>query len=276
MKKSNVMLVTAFTFLNGIFSFAQTNIPPLPEMVKVEGGTFAMGCGRNDSPCDKDEKPVRQVTLSTFMMSKYEVSTYEWKQYAKENGIQLAATDWKANDNLPITNITWLQAIKYCNWLSTKQGLTPAYTQRGGQYACDFNANGFRLPTEAEWEFAARGGNKSKGYKYAGADDMQNISWNKANSKGQPHPYGTKLPNELGIFDLTGNVWEWCWDWYNPDYYKFNETKDPKGPINGEKKISRGGSWDSTPSYARTSNRMNTYPDTTYPFYGLRLVRSVR
>ena len=105
---------------------------------------------------------------------------------------------------------------------------------------------------------------------------MKDISWNKANSHGAPHAYGTKLPNEIGIFDLTGNVWEWCWDWHNGDYFKFNETDNPKGPINGEKKVVRGGSWDSVPSYARVSNRISSYPETTYAFYGLRLVRSAK
>lgn len=272
-KSIQLFIATAilFTFDS---SFAQTNMPSKTQMIEVEGGEFTMGCGTNDSPCDKDERPSHQVKLKSFMIGKYEVSTYEWKQFAAAQKTKLPESTWEAKDNLPITNITWEDAIQFCNWLSSKENLTPAYIKKGNQYECNFDANGYRLPTEAEWEFAARGGNNSLGYKYSGANKMDNISWNKSNSNGTPHPYGTKLPNELGIFDMTGNVWEWCWDWYNEDYYKMKTHVNPKGPINGLKKIVRGGSWDSVSSYARVSNRISSTTGTTYPFYGMRLARS--
>lgn len=265
-------IITAMLFTSYIS--AQSNVPPLPQMVTVDGGTFEMGCGKKDKPCDKDEYPVHEVKLNTFLMSKYEVSTYEWKQFASETKQKLPSTGWKSQDNLPIANITWEQAILYCNWLSNKQGLTPAYTKKGTQYECNFDANGYRLPTEAEWEYAARGGNKSKGYQYSGSDDLNSVAWTKANSNGAPHPFGIKLPNELGIYDMTGNVWEWCWDWHNMDYYKTQNHNNPRGPINGEKKVVRGGSWDSVPSYLRVSNRISTTLEVTYPFYGMRVVRN--
>ncbi len=271
-------VTTLFTLLITFFSLvvvqAQSNIPPLPQMITVEGGEFTMGCSKKDAPCDKDERPAHTVKLNTFLISKYEVSTAEYRQFAAETKTKLPTTEWKMQDNLPITNVLWEEAVLFCNWLSTKQGLKPAYIRKGNLFECDFSANGFRLPTEAEWEFAARGGKKSLGYAFSGSDDLTNIAWVKANSNGAPHPYGTKMPNELGIHDMSGNVWEWCWDWHNMDYYKMENYNNPKGPINGEKKIVRGGSWDSVSSYARLSNRISTSTDTTYPFYGFRVVRS--
>ena len=274
MIKPITLLLSAFAVLTCTSAFSQS-IPALPQMVVVEGGSFTLGCGDKDSPCDKDEAPAHTVKINTFMMSKYEVSTYEWKLFAAEQKLPLTPTTWKEKGNLPITNVNWNQAIAFCNWLSKKQKLTPVYVKVGENYECNFEANGYRLPTEAEWEYAARGGKKSKGYKFSGANDMASVAWTKTNSNGMPHAYGTKLPNELGIFDMTGNVWEWCWDWHNADFYKMpNNSNNPRGPVNGDKKIVRGGSWDSVVSYSRLSNRISSTPETSYAFYGMRLVRS--
>lgn len=246
-------------------------------MIKIEGGTFMMGSKDADLTADTDEQKEHSVSLNTFEISKFEVTVWEWKKYVKAKKMKMPkAPKWGWQDQLPMNNITWEEAINYCNWLSTINGYQPAYSKQGPFYTCNFEANGFRLPTEAEWEFAAKGGSKSKGYKYSGGNDLDVVSWNKSNSKGQPHTVGTKMPNELGVYDMTGNVWEWCWDWYNKDYYKTETNNNPKGPEMGEKKTVRGGSWDSQPNYCRPANRISTYPNKTHEFYGFRTVRTIK
>ena len=186
-----------------------------------------------------------------------------------------AQPSWARTENHPINQITWEEAVAYCNWLSKSQKLQPAYSKNGPNYVCDFKANGYRLPTEAEWEYAAKGGSLSKGTKYSGSDDADKIAWHKANSNKTPHIIGTKAPNELGIYDMCGNVWEWCWDWYNSEYYKREGSNNPVGPEMGEKRTVRGGSWDSNLSYLRPANRISTYPSKTHEFYGFRIARSI-
>ncbi len=263
-------------------SFAQVSDNSWPEMVKVSGGDFMIGANKKDQQAEKDEKPSRKITVSDFYMSKFEVTVWEWKEYVKATGEKMPPKQkWGWNNDFPITNITWEDAVEYCNWLSRKQGLTPAYSKRGPRYVCDFDSNGFRLPTEAEWEYAAHGGKKSKGYKYAGATDLELIAWYVSNSEGRPHAYGSKYKNELGIYDMSGNVWEWCWDFYKETHFKAVKKgmeSDPsaRGPRRGEKRIVKGGSWDSKQSFLRISNKVATLPGNTYEFYGMRLVQTKR
>ena len=275
MTKVTTLFTLLITLFSSVVAEAQSNIPPLPQMITVEGGEFTMGCSKKDAPCDKDERPAHTVKLNTFLISKYEVSTAEYRQFAAETKTKLPATEWKMQDNLPITNVLWEEAVLFCNWLSTKQGLKPAYIRKGNLFECDFSANGFRLPTEAEWEFAARGGSLTKSFKYSGGNTLDEIAWHKGNSKETPHTVGTKLPNELGIYDMSGNVWEWCWDWYNKDFYKLEKGNNPKGPERGERRSVRGGSWDSQPNYVRPANRISTEPNKTHEFYGFRVARTI-
>ncbi len=279
MKKNYILSVVLVLIFS--LSFGQSN-ESWPEMIKVDGGTCMVGATKKDQLAENDERPQHKVTVSTFYMSKFEVTVWDWKEYCKATGATMPPKQsWGWNDDFPITNITWEDAVQYCNWLSKKQGFTPVYTRRGPRYVCNFKANGFRLPTEAEWEYAARGGNKSENYRYAGGNDLDLISWNVLNSEGRPHAYGSKYPNELGIYDLTGNVWEWCWDFYNKDHFraiKKNPMIDPnfRGPIQGEKHIVKGGSWDSKQPFCRISNKVATLSGNTHKFYGMRLVQTNR
>ena len=246
------------------------------QMVKVEGGKFLMGSPDENKIAENDEQKQHEVTVASFEINRLEVSVWEWKQYCKKTKKKMPAQQvWGINDNYPITNITWNEAITYCNWLSKQDGYIPVYTIVGPNVVCNFAANGYRLPTEAEWEYAAKGGKKSKNNVFAGSNISNEIAWQQNNSEKRPHAVGTKLANELGIYDMSGNVWEWCYDWYNKDYYKNEDGNNPTGPIRGEKKSVRGGSWDSKESYLRTSNRISTTPDKTHEFYGFRLARTV-
>ena len=127
----------------------------------------------------------------------------------------------------PVICVSWYDAVDYCNWLSRKDGLLPAYSRGGNSIQCNFSANGYRLPTEAEWEYAATGGSSSRGYTYSGSNTIGNVAWYSGNSGLKPHPVGGKQANELGLYDMSGNVWEWCWDWYG-DYPSRSQT-DPTG-----------------------------------------------
>jgi formylglycine-generating enzyme required for sulfatase activity len=277
------------------------------EMVRVEGGTFMMGSEDGDD----DESPVHEVTLSSFMIGKYEVTVGEFRAFVEDtNYTTLAETkggavvwtgdawelkedaSWKnpyltQTEKHPVTCITWYDAIEYCNWLSKQEGLTPVYTinkskadpKNNNEYdaykwsvSCNWTANGYRLPTEAEWEFAARGGNKSKGYQYSGSDDLNAVAWYWANAGETTHAVGTKSPNELGIYDMSGNVWEWCWDWYG-DYPESRST-DPKGVNEGWGRVLRGGSWGCSDDLCRVANRGYLVPDRGGSSFGLRLVRA--
>ncbi|SHI64567.1 formylglycine-generating enzyme family protein [Flavobacterium terrae] len=271
LKKLVFISLVSFTLL----SFYRVGNPVL-EIVKVEGGSFMMGSKDDNRIAENDEQKQHEVKLKSFEINKLEVTVWEWKDYCKKNNKKMPLTPfWGWNDNNPITNITWFEAVEYCNWLSKIEGLKAAYTFAGPNVKCDFTANGYRLPTEAEWEFAAKGGKKSKGNIFAGSNNSNDIAWWIKNSERKPHAVGTKLPNELGIYDMSGNVWEWCWDWYNKDYYKTEDSNNPCGPIRGEKKSVRGGSWDSQENYLRTANRISTDPSKTNEFYGFRLARTI-
>jgi len=182
----------------------------LENFVFVEGGTFQMGSNDGDS----DEKPVHSVTVSSFYVGKFEVTQKEYQNVMGKN------PSYFKGENNPVENVTWYDAVKYCNKRSEKEGRTPSYNINGNNVTCDFSANGYRLPTEAEWEYAARGGNKSQNYKYSGSNKIGDVAWYDSNSGLRTHPVGQKAPNELGIYDMTGNVWEWCWDWYDGNYLK--------------------------------------------------------
>ncbi|MDP3115426.1 MAG: bifunctional serine/threonine-protein kinase/formylglycine-generating enzyme family protein, partial [Candidatus Cloacimonadaceae bacterium] len=211
-------------------------------MIFVQGDSFKMGSNDGESV----EKPVHQVTVSSFYIGKYEVTQKEWTAVMGSN-----PSYWKG-DNLPVERVSWYDAIDYCNKRSLKEGLKPCYSIGGntkpsswssGTIACDWTANGYRLPTEAEWEYAARGGNKSKGYDYSGSNDINTVAWHYDNSGNKTRDVGTKSANELGIHDMSGNVWEWCWDWYDEEYYGKSPSSDPRGASSGDYRVLRGGSW---------------------------------
>lgn len=244
--------------------------PDVPEgMVYVEGGTFQMGSNSGES----DEKPVHSVTVSSFYIGKYEVTQKQWTEVMGSNPSHFQG------DNLPVEDISWYQAVEFCNKLSQKEGLTPAYTINGRNVTCNWNANGYRLPTEAEWEYAARGGNKAKkrffgGYKnnYSGSNNIDEVAWYSSNSGSKTQAVGTKKANELGIYDMSGNVWEWCWDWYGS--YSSGAKTNPRGSSSGSRRVLRGGSWLYYAKYCRSAYRRNSSPDDSNLNRGFRLLRS--
>lgn len=215
-------------------------------VVPVEGGTFKMGCLRSDVLCLKNEEPVHEVAVNPFQISKFEVTVAQYKAYCKVKG---KAEPQGLDDNLPMTNINWNDAVEFATWL------------------------GFRLPTEAEWEFAARGGNNNKKSLYSGSNNIEEVAWFYENSSNAAHQVGTKKPNVLGIFDMSGNVWEWCSDWYG-DYSDTGDINH-KGPANGTRRVKRGGSFSDTNFEVdlRVTNRGSEPPEFNAYNLGFRLVR---
>ena len=168
-----------------------------------------------------NERPVHTVTVSTFYIGKYEVT-----QGLYESVMGANPSEFKGDNNLPVENVTWYNAVSFCNKLSEKEGRQAVYTIDGTTVTADWSKNGYRLPTEAEWEYAAKGGNGSPGnYLYAGSNNVDDVAWYSGNSSNTPHVVGKAKPNGLGIYDMSGNVWEWCWDWYSD--YSSEAQSDP-------------------------------------------------
>lgn len=213
-------------------------------LVYVKGGTFQMGSNSGDS----DEKPVHRVTVSDFYIGKYEVTQKQWKAIMGGN-----PSNWKG-DNLPVEKVSWNDVQKFLRKLNAK------------------TSGNFRLPTEAEWEYAARGGSKSRGYKYAGSNNAGGVAWYDGNSGRKTHPVGQKKANELGLYDMSGNVWEWCSDRYG-DYSSSAQT-NPKGPNGGSYRVYRGGGWGYDAGLLRVSNRDRGTPGRRVSSLGFRLART--
>lgn len=216
------------------------------EMVRVEGGTFHMGAtSEQEGEVDSNEKPVHPVTLSSYYIGKTEVTQALWQAVMGSNPSYFKGAD------LPVECVSWNDCQEFIQKLNRLTG------------------RNFRLPTEAEWEFACRGGNNSRGYKYSGSNDIDNVAWYGGNSGDQTHPVGTKAPNELGIYDMSGNVWEWCSDWYI-DYTSDLET-NPTGPQSGSYRVIRGGGWYVIAWFCRSSTRIDYDPSHRDYDLGLRL-----
>ncbi len=239
----------------------------MPGMVLVEGGTFSMGS--NDG--ERDEQPVHSVTVRSFYMSKYEVTFEQYDEFCEATGRDKPDDESWGRGTRPVINAEWYDAVEYCNWLSEKEGLTPVYSGSGDNISSNFDANGYRLPTEAEWEYAAKGGINKDSYTYSGSNTAGDISWYWDNSGSETHPVGGKSPNSLGLYDMSGNVWEWCWDWL--DYYN-TSLVDPKGPDSGINRVLRGGSWYFITDFLRCAYRSGINPSNTFNDLGFRVVVS--
>ena len=203
----------------------------MPELVTIKGGTFRMGSNSGDL----HEKPAHTITVSDFNISKMEVTFEQYDTFCDATGRKRPDDEGSRRDR-PV-NVTWHDAVAFCEWMSQQTGKK------------------VRLPTEAEWEYAARGGNKSKGYTYSGSNNLDAVGWYYDNSSYEPRPVGQKQPNELGLYDMSGNVWEWCADWYDEDYYSRSPQTDPKGPDSGTYRILRGGGRYSLDDICRSANR---------------------
>jgi formylglycine-generating enzyme required for sulfatase activity len=219
------------------------------QMVKVEGGTFTMGSD------DYPNTPIHDVTLSSFQIGKYTVTQEQWQSVMDNNPAY-----FHGENNLPVENVSWDDVQEFLRKLNEKYNI---------------KEKPFRLPTEAEWEYAARGGKESKNYKYSGGNDLKDVSWCYKNSGARTRTVGEKQPNELGLYDMSGNIWEWCSDWYDEDYYKKSPKENPQGSTKGRSRVVRGGSWRSNAEIYRVSIRNYCEPGDRLNSIGFRLARSL-
>ena len=222
------------------------------DSVFVQGGTY--------------RRERSQVTVSSFQIGKYEVTQAQYQRVVGKN-----PSKFTGDPQRPVEQVSWYDAVGFCNALSKSEGLNPVYTINGNNVTADFWKSGWRLPTEAEWEYAARGGNGSRGYTYSGAEDADAVAWYSSNSNRITQPVGRKQPNELGLYDMSGNVWEWCWDWYGS--YPSGAQTDPTGGSSGPYRVIRGGSWGDVADYGRVSLRYIFSPDNRDINYGFRVLR---
>ena len=234
-------------------------------MVLIPGGTFTMG-----TDAERDAGPPHAVTVSPFYMDRYEVTQEAYERVMGKNPSR------RVGAQNPVERVRWTDALKYCNLRSSKEGFTPCYDLQ--TWACDFAADGFRLPTEAEWEFACRAGSEDDYYFDGGAEQLDAYAWFRDNSRRKHHPVGQKRPNAFGLYDMTGNVREWCNDWYAVDAYSEEPVTDPHGPASGEKTVLRGGAFsvsaDTCTSWARYCDEPGfTDACVASDDYGFRCVR---
>jgi formylglycine-generating enzyme required for sulfatase activity len=252
-------------------------IPPPPEnMVFIKGGTFQMGDQFGEG--GSDEKPMHAVTVSDFYLSRTELTFAEYDRFCKATGRDLPEDEGWGRDQLPAINVSWLDAVAYCNWWSEQSGYTSAYQVSGSNVRANWKANGYRLPTEAEWEYAARSGGKK--VKWAGTSTESSLSqfanhYGKEDGYERTSPVGVLRANNLGLADMTGNVWEWCWDRHDGDYYGKSPVRNPRGPDSGTARVFRGGSWGSIPGYCRAAFRSGSEPTGRINSVGFRLARSL-
>ncbi len=257
-----------FLFLS-ILSSAQNKIP---ETVFIQGGTYGMGIGESKY---FDEFPVHTVKINDFYIGKCEVTIEEFTGFCRTAGLDLPSGDPK----MPVTNVSWEDACMYCNWLSRFEHLDKCYkilrSPKTGaiKIVFDKTANGYRLPTEAEWEYVARGADKGKHYAFSGSNDANEVAWYAGTGK-MLHPVGEKKANNAGVFDMSGNAQEWVFDVYTQDFYKHSPSDNPineKGSIN---RVSRGGSYDSYEEGLRISKRYYNAPDFKAKNLGFRIAKN--
>jgi formylglycine-generating enzyme required for sulfatase activity len=244
------------------------------DMILLSAGTFDMGCTaaqQADGNCLSRESPVHTVTLThDFYMGETEVTQGEYQSVMGSNPSSFSS----CGSTCPVEDITWHEMAEYANALSVLDGLTECFTCTSGScttpnspYTCD----GYRLPTEAEWEYVARAGTD---YFYAGSDIIGDVAWYTSNSSGATHPVAQKDPNDWGLYDMSGNVYEWTWDWYDSGYYSSSPSSDPEGPTSGSSRVRRGGGYGSNARYLRVSFRHYATPSYRSGNISLRLTRT--
>ncbi|HFA47533.1 MAG TPA: hypothetical protein ENJ95_00790, partial [Bacteroidetes bacterium] len=263
-----------------------------PEMVEVEGGTFNMGCDTTlNQGCDDDET-LHPQEVSSFKMAKYETTVWQFALYCAaipELDINdFLESNWSDPGNNPVVNVSWYQAVEYANWVSGQKGANPYYmVDKENKDTLNFNdyddlkwtvstlpnaQRAYRLPTEAEWEYAAKGGKYRERTIYSGNNVLDSVGWYGENSGSRTHPAGTRNANALGLYDMSGNVWEWCWDWCGG--YDLKWQVNPQGAKSGSSRVSRGGGWYSRAQYCRVSDRYYWRPVNRDDNLGIRLARS--
>ncbi|MBQ5400140.1 MAG: SUMF1/EgtB/PvdO family nonheme iron enzyme [Treponema sp.] len=274
------LAATASVFASGAKDKVEVEIDPalveMVQMVPVAGGRFNMGTADGED----DEFPAHSVSVDSFNMSTTEVTQELYKRIMGKN------PSYFVGEKLPVEKVSWLDAIIFCNKLSIEMGKRPCYSQNANtdtdswsganNISCNYNANGYRLPTEAEWEFAARGGKNNDTFLYSGSATIDEVAWYEGNSDGETHEVATKAPNSLGLYDMSGNVWEWCWDNYSATFYVNGASANTRGPSEGTGKVLRGGSRASTygdgSSVCRVTNRNSAAATERYYLNGFRFV----
>ena len=250
---------------------AELPVSRRPVMIEIEGGTYLRGS--LEQPYATTER-VHETTVRSFRLSALETTQDLWREIMVSNPARFRG------DKFPVDSVSWIDAVRFCNVLSEREGLETAYEIRGNDAVWRREANGYRLPTGAEWEFAARGGVRGaiseeplRKAHYAGGSDADKVAWYDRNSAKTSHETGTKQANELGLFDMSGNVWEWCWDWYGD--YPRAAVKDPEGAIKGAgQKVLRGGAWFTPMNLLRVTYRYWNAPTFKVNSVGFRLAQN--
>jgi formylglycine-generating enzyme required for sulfatase activity len=281
------------------------------DMVFIQGGRFLMGSPEGELERELNgagSETRHAVIVSPFWICRYEVTVGEFRAFVEDAGYVTSAEEsraayvwtnsgWQTKEDAywdlpyipqmedcPVTTVSWLDCVRYCNWLSEREGLAPAYSFEDGVVACDFDAEGYRLPTEAEWEFACRGGTKgaSSFGDYFGSD-VANFNGKDPYGDAEAGPnlrktaaVGSYAPNAYDLYDMHGNVWEWCWDYYDTSYYSRSPQRDPTGPEYGEARSFRGGSWNDGGANLRSANRAGIREASAFNTLGFRLARGGR
>ena len=252
------------------------NIPPFT-LVCVESREFLMG----ENGIGEEEKPSHRVSISSFFIAEVLVTQELYRSITGKNPSQFEGVQH------PVEQVNWYDAVAFCNQLNKLLKLPVPYSGEGKGTKCNFHCAAFRLPTEAEWEYAARGGNvethsraslpgKSKQFEYSGSDNLNKVAWYDKNNNYETKPVGLKFPNRLGLYDMSGNVWVWCWDWFDNHYYnqcsKHSLTPNPVGPEKGHRRVLRGGSWNGGAGRSRLADRSSYTPDRRWGSAGFRLL----
>ena len=245
-----LLRVTIPSATSNTASGSKYNDPLAGTFILVKGGTFTMGCTSEQSGCYDNEKPTHQVTLSNYYLGETEVTQAQWRAVMGSNPSRFSGCD-----ACPVEQVSWNDVQDFISQLNNRSG--------GSRY---------RLPTEAEWEYAARGGSQSRGYQYAGSNYLDEVAWYDDNSGNKTHSVKSKKSNELGLYDMSGNVWEWCSDWYGS--YSSGSQTNPAGASSGSYRVSRGGSWYYDPAGCRVARRLNFTPDYRNGNLGFRLART--
>jgi sulfatase modifying factor 1 len=302
----------------GLWTLGCSSSEPTESMVLVKGGTFLMGDAYEAG--DPDERPAHEVTVDDFHVFRYPVTRGEFREFVETTGylttaeteggirVYVAAENklevrddaswrdpgYRQEEDHPVVGVSWFDAVRYCNWRSERDGLRPCYRIEADGVRCDFTADGYRLPTEAEFEYALRCCGKNRKYPWGDGDPMvegtpiANIKDETAHQKkgwkkfweGYEDGYVFTSPvsalasNELGLHDMGGNVYQWCWDWFDEGYYSAGITMNPRGPESGEKRSARSSGFGCPIYRSRASNRGAAVPSNSFENTGFRLARS--
>ena len=266
------------------------------EMVLIRAGSFMMGSPEGEEGRDSGEGPMHRVEITKpFYMAEVEVTVglfrrfvdetsyvtdaeqegsariLDGKKWTDKKGASWRAPGFTQGEDNPVTCVSWNDAVRFCNWLSEKEGRKPSYKIKGESVTWDRNADGYRLPTEAEWEYACRAGTTTRFFAGDSEGALGGVGWYFDNSGFKTHPVGKKAPNAWDLYDMHGNVWEWCWDWHGD--YPSTAVTDPAGPVRGSYRVFRGGSWNYYARFCRSADRNYARPADRRSFVGLRLLR---